>query len=505
MRARLSWQVIAASLAVLLLVSLWLRTRSINAFYWVDEGISLGIAGHPLRHIPALLRQDGSPPLYYLLLHLWMDVRGRGEVATHELSLLFALISVPVAYWAGATLFDRLTGLVCALLAAGAPYLTVYAQETRMYTLLALLTLVVAASFVHAFVLRHRRYLPVFALSLTACLYTHNWSLFLGLMCGVAWLICLRRSDDEARRSMLRDGLMAFGAVAVLYAPWVPTLIYQAGHTGAPWDLPPVIWSLSHGAYSLVGGRGAAVALLLAGGSGLIALRRSEPARSALPLAALTLLVLGVGTLLVAWLYAKITPAWADRYLAVIVGPLVLLFGIGIVRAGNLGAVALALVLLFWILAPVPASRSSKSNVAPLAARFSNNLDSGSLVLSTQPEQVPVLSVYLPRVSHFATPIGAVSDPHVVDWRNALSRLQHAPIKRTLTRLISGLAPGERVLLVTPLRLKKSPLWMVLIQRYSGQWERALRRSSSLKPLAVSSAGQNVAGVPLRATLFVKQ
>ena len=41
--------------------------------YWIDEGLSVGIADRPLTDIPGVLRQDGSPPLYYMLLHFWMS------------------------------------------------------------------------------------------------------------------------------------------------------------------------------------------------------------------------------------------------------------------------------------------------------------------------------------------------------------------------------------------------------------------------------------------------
>ena len=58
-----------AALADLLLVSLYLRTRSLYASFWIDEGLSVGISSHPLLDIPGVLRQDGSPPLYYVLLH----------------------------------------------------------------------------------------------------------------------------------------------------------------------------------------------------------------------------------------------------------------------------------------------------------------------------------------------------------------------------------------------------------------------------------------------------
>ena len=78
-------------LVALLAVSTVLRTRILDAGYWIDEGISVGIASHPFTHIPHVLRHDGAPPLYYLLLHVWMKLFGESEARTHTLSLLFAL------------------------------------------------------------------------------------------------------------------------------------------------------------------------------------------------------------------------------------------------------------------------------------------------------------------------------------------------------------------------------------------------------------------------------
>src|SRR5438046_2293569 len=64
---------VGACLLALTLGSLAIRTYAIHVHFWIDEGLSVGIASHPLSKIPALLRQDGSPPLYYLLLHVWMS------------------------------------------------------------------------------------------------------------------------------------------------------------------------------------------------------------------------------------------------------------------------------------------------------------------------------------------------------------------------------------------------------------------------------------------------
>ncbi|MBV9006916.1 MAG: glycosyltransferase family 39 protein [Solirubrobacterales bacterium] len=502
--ARLSRWATAGAIAVLVLISLWLRTRALHVHYWVDEALSVGISSHPLSQLPGLLRQDGSPPLYYVLLHGWIALRGNGEVATHELSLIFALLTIPVAYWAGASLFDRRAGLIGAVLAAGAPYLTAYGQETRMYALLALLSLLVAASFLHVFVKRNRRYLPLFVVSLAASMYTHNWALFLAVMCGIGFLFCVREFPNE-RRALWRDGLLGFGGVLVLYAPWVPTVIYQARHTGAPWDLPPVVWSLTQGLYSLVGGRGAAVALLLAGGSGLLAIRRFPKAGSRLGLAIEVLLVLGIGTLLLAWLYSKTTPAWANRYLAVIVGPLILLFALGLARAARLGLVALVLVACFWVLDPVPTALDSKSNVAAAVAHVRRHIGSDALVLSTQPEQVPTLAYYLPHVKHFGTPLGPVPDPRVMDWRSALERFRHASPRRGLASMLRSVTPGERVVLVTPVFTQKSPVWFTLISRYTTRWSAALYHNPGLRLIAVSAPHIYSTGLAVRVAVYVKR
>src|SRR4051794_19314985 len=167
--------VAAGTLAVLVAASALLRTGSIAGPFWIDEGISVGIASHALTDIPGVLRQDGSPPLYYMLLHEWMRAFGDGEAATHSLSLLFAIATVPAALWAGWSLFGRRAGLICGVLAAVNPLLSAYAEETRMYSLMALLGLLAAAALVHVFVFRRRAYLALLIPMLAALLYTHNW------------------------------------------------------------------------------------------------------------------------------------------------------------------------------------------------------------------------------------------------------------------------------------------------------------------------------------------
>ena len=73
-----------------------LQVPNLGRAYWIDEGISVGIASHPVRQIPGLLRMDGSPPLFYFILHFWMRAFGTSPFATHTLALLLAMLSLGV-------------------------------------------------------------------------------------------------------------------------------------------------------------------------------------------------------------------------------------------------------------------------------------------------------------------------------------------------------------------------------------------------------------------------
>ena len=132
---------VPALLVALVGLSLVLRSSQLGQGFWIDEGISVGVAHHHWWSIPHVLRQDGSPPGYYMLLGLWIRAFGDSERETHALSLLFALASIPLAYAAARSIFDRLTGVVAAVLVAFTPYFTYYGQETRMYALEGFLSL----------------------------------------------------------------------------------------------------------------------------------------------------------------------------------------------------------------------------------------------------------------------------------------------------------------------------------------------------------------------------
>src|SRR3954451_22777098 len=155
-----------AAFGGLLAVSLAFKARGLGSAYWIDEGLSVGIGSPPLLDIPGLLVQDGSPPLYYMLLHVWMSWFGTSEVATQSLSAVVGLLCVPAAFWAGSVMMGRRVAWAAAALAAFNPFLTIHSYEARMYALLVLLGLLTATAFVLAYVQHRKRWRPVFGVLL---------------------------------------------------------------------------------------------------------------------------------------------------------------------------------------------------------------------------------------------------------------------------------------------------------------------------------------------------
>jgi len=486
--AGLLWMLPAVAVAA---GAAWLHRHALSAPLWIDEGLSIGVASHPLTEIPRVLRVDGSPPLYYLLLHIWIKAFGTSPTATHELSLLFAALAVPAAAWVAWSNFGRRAAIACALLVALSPFLFLYGDETRMYSLLFLEATLATGAFLQAFVMRRRGYAPVLAVLLAALLYTHGWGLFFGLAAGLAALALLVAGPD--RKRMAIDLAIAFGGAAVLFAPWVPTLLFQAAHTGAPWSHEPNGRSLQRGLGRMLGGRIPETLLLVVAGGGALAAAWMGRARDRRAL--LCTVALAAGTLLIAWGFSNLhSPAWALRYLVIVAAPLLLAIGVGLARAGWAGAIALALVgATMWFGLPHPGTLNRKSNVDLLARHVNARLPAGTLVASPQPEQVPVLRYYLPAGMRWVTPLGVPTDSRVMDWTDALARLKASRIRTSLEPALRRLRPHQRLLLVRPLFGRADSPWTRTIQRQEHAWNRFVRRDrsfviiASLKPSHYSS------------------
>jgi mannosyltransferase len=460
--------------------SIYVRTRAFDMAYWIDEGLSIGIARHAFFDIPGVLREDGSPPLYYMLLHFWTSIFGTDEPATHALSLVFSTLTIPAGLWAGWSLFGRRAGITTAVLCAGNPFLTAYAQETRMYSLVALWSLLCTACFLHVFFYGRRRYIPWFALTLAALLYTHIWSAFFVLGAGVStlWIIWLRR---DARKDLLRDAALGFGGAFLLYLPWLPTALYQLKHTGAPWSQGPTWRAAQQIPRTLAGSWREIWITTIVAAVGIFLAWRGRRREDRAAWVALGLLATMVG---LAWTISNVSHVWVPRYFAIFLGPFLIALGWAFARAGVIGIAGLVILGAGFQFYPhTPEVKYLKSNVKFVAADGAARMHRGDIVLSTHPEQIPLIHYYLnadgAHGMRYATELGWFPDAQVMDWRDGTKRLRATRVKYDLMPILDGMRVGQQLYLIRPVVSRRNEWtapWTSLVKRRSAQWIHAMDR-----------------------------
>jgi mannosyltransferase len=486
------WLSTGAILLVLVAISALVRSRFITGQLWGDEAIAIGMASHSLSAIPGILRHDGSAPAYYLLLHVWINLFGSGEVAAHLLSLILGLLSIPVAMWSGWSLFGRRAGMAAAVLFAFSPFLTHYAEEVQPYELLALLGLLATTCFLHVFVGRRRAFLIPLVLTLSLALYTSFWAIFLWAGLAVA-VVVLRRSGAD-RPALRRDAALTFGATLLLYVPWIPNLIYQMGHTTSPWgygDLAGFGFPSS-----LLGSDRVTVSLAVALAVAALPLATRERRGTPLARKLWSLMLVALSAALLARVVSLISPVWETRYLASILAALLLLGAVACARSGILGVVALVLTLAFAANA-ASFSPQYKSDMRDVAGELAPYLRPGDGVLVAQPDQSALAYYYLPAGLRFATTMGPVTDPSYMNWVDAYSRLSAAQPARTFAALVTSLRPGQRLLYARPLtegEVAWSQSWAALVRRRAAQWGALITADPQLRLLAGTVTPHNYRG-----------
>lgn len=487
-----AWASTGGVLLFLMAISAVIRTRYISGQFWSDEAVAVGVASHPLGAIPGILRQQGSTPLYYFILHIWISLFGSGESATHALSLLIGLAAIPVAMWAGWSLAGRRAGILAAALFAFSSFLTEYAQETQAHELLALLGLIAIASFLHAFVYRRRGYLIPVGLCLALMLYTSFWGIFFWAGAAVALIPIYRAGED--RRGIVRDAAISFGAAVVLFAPWIPNLVYQMAHTTSPWGYAEFIGATFPS--DVLGSDRVVVALAISGAVGLLPLLARDARRTPQATAIWALIAVPFAGVVVARILSLVAVTWVTRYFAPFVAPLLLLAAFTSARAGIMGLIAVVLSLAF-VADPASFSPKYKSDMRDVAAELAPYMRPGDLALVGEPEQSPLAWYYLPAGLRFATLTGPLKDPSYMNWVNAYTDLKDSNPRAMLTSLVSSLKPGQRLLYTRPLTEgaeEWNAPWSELVRRRAAQWGALLSTDRQLRPIAGAVAPHNYRG-----------
>jgi mannosyltransferase len=417
--------VIAVAVAAVLAVAVALRFWTTSDL-WLDEALTVNIAHLPLHEIPSYLKRDGSPPLYYYLLHFWMSLFGTSDVAVRSLSGVFGVITLPLVWLAGRRLGGKTLAWAALLLLASSPFAVRYDTETRMYALVTLLTVLGFLALDRSLSKPRPGNLVAVGVITALLLYTHYWALYL-VGTVVLWLGWEAWRGRTLWRTGARRSLVAVLVGCLAFIPWLPIFWFQTRHTGTPWATTASFASMVSAISAFAGGgsnSGKALGLMIfalagLGVFGLAAGRRhinldlrTQPASR--PLAWVVIGTLGAA--LAGGLVAKST--FDPRYASVVFIPLILLVAVGVStfvdRRIRLGVLALAVAVgLAGAIPDVTTNRTQAGQVAQAIATYAKPGD----IVAYCPDQLgPAVNRLLPAGRYVQTTFPRRTGPDFVNW-----------------------------------------------------------------------------------------
>jgi hypothetical protein len=153
-----------------------------------------------------------------------------------------------------------------------------------------------------------------------------------------------------------------------------------------------------------------------------------------------------------------------------------------------------------------------KSNVRAIAHGVAPYVHSGDLVLSTHPEQVPALRYYLGSRVRYATQLGPVADPRIMDWRDALDRIEAVTVQRNLEPVLATVRPGQHLVVVSPLfrdyRAWQAP-WTSEVYDTSQLWTRTIAADPRFREVSAVASDEVRLELnfwkPLQAVVYVRR
>jgi 4-amino-4-deoxy-L-arabinose transferase-like glycosyltransferase len=196
----------------------------------VDSPPPAGFERAPgIGHIWTSLDSTVQPPLYFIVLRLWVDAFGAGDFAIRAMSTLFCMLGVAALFNVIRWISGTWAGLLGAAMMAFAPVQLDFSQQARPYTLVTFLCLVMAGVLIR---IEQKgpsplRLILLFLATLTAAM-THYFAL--GTIAGCAAYGAIYM-DGKRRRYAL--AVMLFGLLTFALA-WGPILWSTRG-IARPW------------------------------------------------------------------------------------------------------------------------------------------------------------------------------------------------------------------------------------------------------------------------------
>jgi uncharacterized membrane protein len=173
------------------------------------------------------LEDAQHPPLYYVIMHFWLQWFGNSIAARRSLSVVSSLLVFPCLYWLCLELFASvLMGWVALTLVAISPLHVLYAQEAREYSLWTLTILLSSVMLLYATRLQTKFSWVMYAVTVALGFYTFTFSAFVSIGHG----IYVTATEGVRFTKTVTGFLLASLAGLVAFIPWLWVMIVNFSH-----------------------------------------------------------------------------------------------------------------------------------------------------------------------------------------------------------------------------------------------------------------------------------
>lgn len=228
-------------LIAILILALAVRLISLaDHSLWYDEAFSVLFAQNDLETmLSGTVNAVEHPLLYYISLNFWMRVLGESVFVIRLWSVVTGVVTVFVIYLITQQLFDKQTAQVSAFITAVAPFHLQYSQEARMYSLMALLLMLVTYCYVRGRKSTSWLWWIAFGVAAGLAMHTQQLAAFYLLAIGLVPLF------QRNWRVFFRLSVGAILAV-IIFLPWLINLPQQVAQLDANYwiNQPPIFQPL---------------------------------------------------------------------------------------------------------------------------------------------------------------------------------------------------------------------------------------------------------------------
>lgn len=213
--------VFALVVAAYVAIRFW---RLTDSCLWFDEIFSVHAAEHSWNTILSFIALDLiHPPLFYVLLKLWITAGGESLFWLRLFPVVFAVVSlVPFILFLREIKQNRWVEIIAIFLLAVNGSLIKYSQEVRMYSLLLCFSLFSMWLFARYFV-RGKSFVPLVLINVVL-IYTHYFGWFV-IASEIAAILLFQRIK-------WRRMLLVFAVLLTCFMPWIYA-VWNAANLGS--------------------------------------------------------------------------------------------------------------------------------------------------------------------------------------------------------------------------------------------------------------------------------